>query len=680
MATALTNSITFVKAQSVGWQADSNLTKGLPPLGWIGENCQCFVYSLRGDGQWSLIIGRANGWTVNQFPFTGYDWDGSKWVSDDSIVQGLSAYANGNDPTAGFNITGEGTYDMIIAGNAYSASLEPMAGRGWIGYSWHDSHWVENPKLIEGLPNFNENGGGVNFATLSYNLTGSGKWDLVADNYDNKGYLGFEWNGTGWGTQNNLVNGLPFKEAFGPDCTFPVPCVAQGFEGGTVLFVGLAGGVHGSLECFKWNGAGWTADDSYSYGIDNLLPWPNTPTIAYNVTGNNQWALLIGSASGFVNRTDYYSGYYWTGKTPVTISPLSKTVNWGQPVTYTATVTGNTAPYTYQWYVDDRLEYSVNSSSNTNSWTYSPTVDMTSFVYVKVTDTNGVVAESIKSTLTSTLAGGVLPIGGLGTEHSSIPQLSVYCRSYTIDGVFKLDITGNLTDAGGGLTDQPVTLSFSADGGGSWSQITTVNTATLGDFIVTWIPSVTGNCLLKADYPGNTTYLPTSTIVNFATTTTNLQPTLFAIQTNSTITAFSVDPTSKQLSFSVSGPEGSTGYIQVFISRTLITDASELQILLDGEPLNIDSASIGDAWLVVCTYHHSTHSVSIDLDSNVTETASSNEILKWVTLTSVTTIAAAVIIAVTVVFRKRRNKRLSFNVLFHSGSNQMPTVDCSATV
>src|SRR5665647_102640 len=106
---------------------------------------------------------------------------------------------------------------------------------------------------------------------------------------------------------------------------------------------------------------------------------------------------------------------------------------------------------------------------------------------------------------------------------------------------------------------------------------------------------------------GNTTYLPTSTIVNFATTTTNLQPTLFAIQTNSTITAFSVDSTSKQLSFSVSGPDGSTGYIQVYISRTLITDASELQILLDGAPLNFDFVSVGDAWFVACDYHHSTH-------------------------------------------------------------------------
>ena len=96
----------------------------------------------------------------------GYDWDGAQWVSDNSIAKGLIAYANGNDPTVGFNVVGDGTFDMIIAGNSYSSRLEPMEGRGWIGYSWNGSQWVENSKIINGLPNFNEDGGGNNFATL----------------------------------------------------------------------------------------------------------------------------------------------------------------------------------------------------------------------------------------------------------------------------------------------------------------------------------------------------------------------------------------------------------------------------------------------------------------------------------------------------------------------------------
>jgi len=140
-----------------------------------------------------------------------------------------------------------------------------------------------------------------------------------------------------------------------------------------------------------------------------------------------------------------------------------------------------------------------------------------------------------------------------------------------------------------------------------------------------------------------------------------LQPTLFAIQTNSTITAFSVDATSKQLRFSVSGPEGSTGYLQIYISKTLIANASELQIMLDGAPLNFDSVSAGEAWLVSCYYHHSTHTVSINMDSNATETPTSNGLLNWASLASVIAIAAAVIIAVTVVYWKRQTKTCHLN-------------------
>jgi hypothetical protein len=658
LASTYTFSIAAISTEPVGWQADSNLTEGLPPLGWIGENHQCFVYNLSGTGKWSLIVAPHNGWTIDQFPFTGYDWDGSQWISNDAIVRGLVAYTNENDPTVGFNVTGEGTFDMIVGGACYSSQLRPVEGRGWIGYSWMGSAWVENSNLITGFPNFNEDGGGNNFASLAYNLNCNGRWNLIVDNYDNKGYMGFEWNGTAWHSQNNLVNGLPLEEALGPECTFPVPAVAQGFEGETVLFVGLAGGVGGRMEGFKWNGESWIADDSYVYGIDSLPPWPNTPTVAFNVTGNNRWVMLIGSASGFVNQTAYYAGYYWTGKSPVILTPLSASVGAGKTAVYTATLTdefGGTAPYTYQWYVNGHLEFSVNSTSETNSWTFTPTVNMTYYVNFKVVDADGVAAESIKSTLTvSPAISMTLPIaGGPGPEHSPIPQLFLYCRSYTADGIFRLDITGNLSDAGWGLTGQPLTFLYSADGGSSWNPITTVNTGTFGDFIVTWTPPVSGNCLLRADYPGNITYLPISTIVNFETTASGSQPSPVSIQTNSTIAAFSFDAAKKLLSFSFSGPDGSTGYLNVFISRGILADVSDLKVLLDGKPVDFETDSTGYFWVLSLNYPHSSHTVVIDMASNTAETAASNGSSSWVTYGSIVAVAVAVIIGSIVVYLKK---------------------------
>lgn len=111
-----------------GWQASSKLVEGLPPLGMVGENSQCLVFNLGGNGRWDLIIGPYNGWTPNEYPFTGYYWDGSQWVNDNTTVNGLAAHPGLNHPTVGFNVTGDNTFDMIVGGNPY------MSSPGWSGY------------------------------------------------------------------------------------------------------------------------------------------------------------------------------------------------------------------------------------------------------------------------------------------------------------------------------------------------------------------------------------------------------------------------------------------------------------------------------------------------------------------------------------------------------------------
>ena len=198
------------------------------------------------------------------------------------------------------------------------------------------------------------------------------------------------------------------------------------------------------------------------------------------------------------------------------------------------------------------------------------------------------------------------------------------------DGVSKFDITGNLSDAGWPLSGQPISFVYSADGGSSWNQITSIDTGAFGDFLVSWIPPVAGNFLLKADYPGNITYLPISTIVNFEPANSDSQPNPISIQTNSTIAAFSFDPASKQLSFSLTGPDGSTGYINVYISKGILADISNLKVSLDGEPVNFDAVSTGYSWVLSFDYHHSTHKVSINLNSKPAETSTYNGSLNLV--------------------------------------------------
>jgi hypothetical protein len=602
-------------------------------LGSVCENNQCFVFNLTGNGRWDLIIVPSNGWTANEYPFVGYYWGGSQWVNDNTIVKGLTTYPGDGHPTVGFNVTGNNTFDMIVGGNPY------MSSPGWSGYSWNGARWVANPTILNGLPNY---GTGNNYPTLGYNLYGNGKWDLIVDNFGNNGYVGFEWNGSSWMPRNSLVDGLPKAESVRPSSKFPAPYLVSDFEGKTTLFVGLAssGSHYGSLEAFQWSGNDWTPDYALTYGVNDLLPWPNTPTVGYNVTGNNQWVLLIGSASGFVNQTDYYYGYYWTGRSPVSISPHSVTANSGQPVTFTATIAGNAPPYNYQWYVNDRLMSSIVSFSNTNSWSFTPpTAYLPFYVFVKVTDSNGLSATSLKSEVTVIPPETPLPITPSG-ENSSIPSLFISSLRNPAYTNFTVEINGNLTEAGKGIAGEPILLSYSMDGGNSWVQLKSLNTDNLGNFAIVWTPPTRSNYLLKAEYPGSPRYLKTSTIVNFEAVLSQNQQQIFSIQTNSTLSAFSFSSTSNELSFNVSGPVGSTGYIKVYIPKMLINNISNLQVYLDGANQSYVIESVDDSWLISFAYYHSTHTISIDLGSTSSQEPS-NEPPNWGLPVLIAVLAAA---------------------------------------
>jgi len=85
----------------------------------------------------------------------------------------------------------------------------------------------------------------------------------------------------------------------------------------------------------------------------------------------------------------------------------------------------------------------------------------------------------------------------------------------------------------------------------------------------------------------------------------------FAIISNSTITELTFDSTTKIITFKVSGPEGTIGYTNVTIAKTLIQNISELTIYLDGNQINYTFTSTEYTWLIHFTYTHSTHKVTI---------------------------------------------------------------------
>jgi hypothetical protein len=90
---------------------------------------------------------------------------------------------------------------------------------------------------------------------------------------------------------------------------------------------------------------------------------------------------------------------------------------------------------------------------------------------------------------------------------------------------------------------------------------------------------------------------------------------VFAVASNSTISSLAYDSTTNELSFKASGPSDTTGYTDIFISKSILQEPSELTVTIDGKQTNFTSTSVYDFWALHFVYSHSTHNVAINLGS-----------------------------------------------------------------
>jgi hypothetical protein len=231
------------------------------------------------------------------------------------------------------------------------------------------------------------------------------------------------------------------------------------------------------------------------------------------------------------------------------------------------------------------------------------------------------------------------------------PVLDVSCRSSTPLLNFRVEISGSLTYNETGLQGCPILLSYSVDGGDSWSQLTSVSTDSNGEFLAVWLPAVTGNYLLKAEWAGDDDYSETSTVINFAVSPSG-EENVFSVTSNSTISALAFNSTSGELDFAVSGPSGTAGYCNVYVPKTLISDASNLKVLLDRNPIAYDAASAGDSWFVSFIYPHSSHEVAVKMNTVPSAMVNGSQLAQWTPYGII--IVLIVVIAVLLASRKTK--------------------------
>ena len=235
------------------------------------------------------------------------------------------------------------------------------------------------------------------------------------------------------------------------------------------------------------------------------------------------------------------------------------------------------------------------------------------------------------------------------------PTLTLNCSSSISNLGFEVNIQGNLKYNNTALSDSQVLIYYSVTGGKSWIELTSVITNEEGDFSAVWLPSVTGNFLVKAYYLGNEDYCKTKTIVNLAVTSYDQEENVFSVSSNSTLSGLSFNSEELELRFSVSGDNGTFGYVNVYIPKSLIKDVSKLEVYLDEKQIDYFAESAEDYWLLRFSYSHSSHEISVLFSSLALQDAGST-LASWVSYAGIASLA--VIGAILAIFFVKGKKQV----------------------
>jgi hypothetical protein len=129
---------------------------------------------------------------------------------------------------------------------------------------------------------------------------------------------------------------------------------------------------------------------------------------------------------------------------------------------------------------------------------------------------------------------------------------------------------------------------------------------------------------------------------------------VFLFESNSTVTELTFNSTSSELTFVVSGPSGTVGYVKVTIAKNLVPNAENIKVYLDGNQVSYEITSNEYSWQVTFTYQHSAHQVRISLATNAAgATLLGIEYWLW---TAVAIIIAVGVIGLIILRTKKKEK------------------------
>jgi hypothetical protein len=174
-----------------------------------------------------------------------------------------------------------------------------------------------------------------------------------------------------------------------------------------------------------------------------------------------------------------------------------------------------------------------------------------------------------------------------------------------------VDFNGVLTTTTGEpVQGKSVIFSYQVPGVSAWNAITSVTTNVAGAFSGSWLPTATGNFIMKAEWQGDDSYSGASDARNISVTRPTGQSLVF-VESNSTLSSLSFNSSANEVSFTVSGPTGTAGYVRFLVSKTLMGNLTEFKAYMDGNETTFTVTEQGDMMVLYFEYHHSSHAFTI---------------------------------------------------------------------
>jgi len=154
----------------------------------------------------------------------------------------------------------------------------------------------------------------------------------------------------------------------------------------------------GQSQLFTSSVAGGTSPYSYQWYLNGApVSGATSPTWTFTPASAGSYTIYLRVTDNVGVSTNSDPAYITVNaQLQVTITPSSATIYLGQSQAYTSSVSGGTSPYVYQWY----LNGSPVSGATLSSWAFTPSSTGTYQIYVKVTDSVTVVAQSNTAQLT----------------------------------------------------------------------------------------------------------------------------------------------------------------------------------------------------------------------------------------------------------------------------------------